>query len=133
MAQPMLNRVGVRMTKKVTPAQNRELRLELLRARAAIERQNLRKYSGSVVDDLMPGNLVKGFLPSGLSGLGKGGAADILAQGAGLLARYPFLLSTFTGLLARRGRSGRRWASVLVGVALGWQALRLVRQQKKRH
>ncbi len=125
-----LNRVT--MAKKISRAEARELRLELLRARAAIERQNLRKYSGQVADDIAPGNLLKGLLPSGLGELGRGGAVDVLAQGAGLLARYPFLLSAFTGLLSRRGRSGRQWLGVVVGAVLGWQALRLVRQQKKR-
>ena len=120
------------MAKKISRAEAREMRLELLRARAAIERQNLRKYSGQVAEDLAPGSLVKGLLPAGIAGLGRGGAVDVLAQGAGLLARYPFLLSTFTGLLSSRGRSGRKWLGVVVGAALGWQALRIVRQQKKR-
>lgn len=117
------------MAGKLSRAQSRELRLELLRARAAIERQNLRKYSGQLANDLAPGNLVKSMLPAGLT---TGRTSDTLLQGAGLLARYPFLLSTLTGLFsgAKRGRASRRVLRVVVGVALGWQALRLARREK---
>lgn len=117
------------MASKMSHAQARELRIELLRARAAIERQNLRKYSGQLSDDLKPVNLIKGLLPASLA---KGSTAGVLAQGAGLLARYPFLLSTLTGLFSgkRKVSSSRRVLRVLAGAALGWQALRLVRQKK---
>ena len=121
------------MTRRISRTEARELRLELLRARAAIERQHLRQYSGQVVDDLAPVNLIKGLLPDRIADLGKGGAVGVLTQGADLLGRYPFLLSTLTGLLSRRGSSKRRWLGVVVGAVLGWQALRIVRQQKKQH
>ena len=117
------------MAGKLSRARSRELRIELLRARAAIERQNLCKYSGQLVDDLMPGNLVKGMLPARFS---TGNITDVLVQGAGLLTRYPFLLSSVMGLFsgARRGRTGRRVLRLVVGVAVGWQALRLARREK---
>ncbi|WJJ92939.1 hypothetical protein [Neopusillimonas aromaticivorans] len=66
------------MAGKLSRAQSRELRLELLRARAAIERQNLRKYSGQLANDLAPGNLVKSMLPAGLT---TGSTSDTLLQG----------------------------------------------------
>ncbi|MFA7624061.1 MAG: hypothetical protein WCY47_03825 [Pusillimonas sp.] len=117
------------MAGKMSRMQARELRIELLRARAAIERQNLRKYSAQLSDDLKPGNLVRGMLPASLA---EGSTSGVLVQGAGLLARYPFLLSALSGLFSAsgRGRSSRRLLRVVVGVALGWQALKLARPKK---
>lgn len=117
------------MSKRMSRAEARELRIELLRARAAIERQNLRKYSAGLVNDLSPGNLVRGVLPRGL---GEGGASNLLMQGVGLLTRYPFLVSSVTGLLSGRGRgkAGKRLFRALLGGLLGWQALRMARRNK---
>lgn len=117
------------MSKRMSRAEARELRIELLRARAAIERQNLRKYSAGLVNDLSPGNLVRGVLPRGL---GEGGAGNLLMQGVGLLTRYPFLVSSVTGLLSGRGRGkvGKRLFRALLGGLLGWQALRMARRNK---
>lgn len=116
------------MSQRLSRAEERELRIELLRARAAIERQNLRKYSCHIVEDVTPGNLLKGLLPSVL---GSGGASNFLMQGVGLLTRYPFLVSSFTGLISgsRKGRSSRRLLRTVVGAVLGWQVLRVARRK----
>ena len=116
------------MARKMSSAERRELRIELLRARAAIERQNLRKHACQVADDLAPGALVKALLPVRS---GYGGAFDMLSQGAGMLARYPFLFSVLTRMVSggAKGRTGLRWLRVAVAAVLGWQAVRVVRQK----
>lgn len=113
------------MSSTLSRARERALRKELLRARAAVERQSLRKSTCDVAHDISPSALVRSVVPRSLSS-GKGvGAA--LVQGARFLSRYPFLVSTLSGLLSGRGRSRTRLLKAGVGVVAAWQLLKLLK------
>jgi hypothetical protein len=106
-------------------ARERALRKELLRARAAVERQSLRKSACDVVNDISPAALVRSVVPRSLS-LGKGAGA-VLMQGARFLSRYPFLVSTLSGLLSGRGRPHTRLLKAGAGVVAAWQLVKLLK------
>ncbi|VFR23157.1 hypothetical protein ANDO1_3243 [plant metagenome] len=103
---------------------DRTVRIELLRARAALEREALAANVAEVGRSLGPLALLSGATRS------RGGS--LLMQGIGMLRQYPFLLSSLTALFARgaaasggvaRG-AGRavKWGSLGV---IAWQAWRL--------
>ena len=83
---------------------DRSVRLELLRARAAIERASLRSRAGELADALDPRQW--------LGRIGKGRSGGVLMQGIELAQRYPFILSTLTSLVL-----GKRWQWLKLGGA----------------
>ncbi len=102
------------MTNRHPAHVDRGVRLELLRARAAVEREALSAHFGQVGRSLGPLAV--------LGGLSKMPASSMLTQGMVLLRQYPFLLSSLSALFA----AGRRKRVLKIG-ALGmvaWQGLR---------
>lgn len=93
-----------------------ELRIELLRARAALERQALRRHVAQAGASLRPSALLQAALPRG--GLGW------LTEGLSWARRYSMLVSLASALLAGK-RRGRVWLRLGAGLLLGLQALRL--------
>ena len=55
------------------------------------------------------------------------GAGAALMQGARFLSRYPFLVSTLSGLFSGRGRSRTRLLKAGVGVVAAWQMVKLLK------
>lgn len=102
-----------------------ELRIELLRARAALERQALRRHVKEVGASLRPAALLQAALPR----LFRRGGAGWLAEGLLLTRRYPLLLSVISALLTSRRRS-RNWLRLCAGLLLGLQALRVRGREK---
>lgn len=92
------------MSTRRSPQVERIVRIELLRARAAIERESLKSRAGQLADSLDPRQLL------GL--LGKGRTGGLLMQGVDLAQRYPFILSTLTSLVL-----GKRWQWLKLGGA----------------
>lgn len=108
------------MAKRPVTAQLREARIELLRARAAIERQTLRNSLHHLGNDLQPSSLLRSFLPKSA---GRGRPTDWLFQSLGLMKRYPFLVSAVSTLFSgvrKRNRLFRLGA----GLLLSWQLTR---------
>lgn len=105
---------------KRSPSIDRAVRIELLRARAAIERESLAHSIASTSRSLTPGNLLKRWLP-GLGG--SGNLSNLLWQGVSLARRYPFISSTVSALIMGRGKRSRLFR-VAGGVLLGWQAFK---------
>jgi hypothetical protein len=102
---------------KSTKDIDRAVRIELLRARAAIERETLVQDIAYTANSLKPGNLIKGLLPSGT----QSNFSNILWQGVSLARRYPFVSSTLSALVMGRGkRTG--FFKLASGALLGWQA-----------
>lgn len=118
------------MSRGMSKARERELRKELLRARAAVERQDVRRHACGVAQDLSPSALVRSVVPKSLS---SGQVGSVLWEGAGLLGRYPFLVSSLSGLLSGRGRLGRRLLRMTLGAATAWQVLRVVKSRSASH
>ncbi len=107
------------MANKPSAAKLREVRIELLRARAALERQTLGNSIRHISHDIKPSSLLRSLLPS--SGKRKR-PSDWLVQGMNLVRRYPFILPTASALLSgvkKRNRLLRLGAGLLLswGVA----------------
>src|SRR3546814_19567555 len=81
------------------------LRIELVRARAALERQRLLRSGNNLAASLTPSALVKGLLPQSVA---RQGASDWMFDAVGLLRRYPLLASGAPTLLSGAGRSEER-------------------------
>ena len=92
------------MSARRSPRVDRIVRLELLRARAALERASLRSRAGELADALDPRQW--------LGRIGKGRPGGVLMQGIELAQRYPFILSTLTSLVL-----GKRWQWLKLGGA----------------
>lgn len=113
------------MTKR-SPAVDRAVRIELLRARAAIERESLAQGIVSAGRKLEPAALLKSFLP-GLGG--SGGVSRWAMQAIGLARRYPLISSSVSAMFMRGG--GKSKLLKLAGGALvGWQLFKLWRDAR---
>lgn len=108
------------MARKPSASRLREVKIELLRARAAIERQTLQNSLRHVGQDLQPGALLRSFLPASVS---RKRPTDWLFQGLGLLRRYPFIVSTASALLSGV-RKRNRLLRLGAGLLLSWQVAR---------
>lgn len=107
------------MTKR-SPSVDRAVRIELLRARAAIERESLAQGIVSAGRKLEPAALFKSFLP----GLGGGGVSRWAMRAIGLARRYPLISSSLSAMFMRGG--GKSKLLKLAGGALvGWQLFKL--------
>ena len=113
------------MARPTTAAVDRAVRIELLRARAALEREALAQDIASTTRSLKPRNLVKRWLPS----LAHGNLTKLAWQGFTLARRYPFVSSTLSALVMGRGkRSGL--IKLAGGAFLGWQAFKAWRDAR---
>lgn len=106
------------MTKPLS-ASERALRIELLRARAALERQSFVYSARSVCESLTPMGVARSVFP----GMTKKGPANWLMQGFSVARRYPFLASGLSALVSGAGRRRGLWR-VAAGLLLSWQVAR---------
>ena len=106
--------------KKPQTGKDRMVRIELLRARAAIERQGLAHSVRQVRASLSPGGLLKEALPAFAAGKRP---VDWFLQALGVARRYPFLISGASAILTGK-RSRLRWLKLGAGALLGWQLWR---------
>ncbi len=106
------------MKHRHSPEVERAVHLELLRARAAIERESLLMHASRLGDSLDPRALIGRV--SQIRG------ASILFQGFDFAKRYPFVTSTLSTLLF--GRFSR--LAKFGGIALTlWQAIMVAQKQ----
>lgn len=104
---------------------DRAVRIELLRARAALERESLVQDIVSTTQSLKPGNLIKRWLPS----VTQGNISNLLWQGFTLARRYPFVSSTLSAMVMGRGKRTGLF-KLAGGALLGWQALKTWRSAR---
>ena len=103
---------------------DRQARIELLRTRAALERETLAEQVAQAGRALGPGQLLR----MALSGLGgsmkvKGDGGSWLAQALNLADRHPLLTSTLPSLLLNSARGRRIVRAASIALA-GWQLYR---------
>lgn len=98
--------------KESMSAQERAIRIELLRARAALERQALSQQIHALGGELSPGNLLRSVAPSGRS------VGGLLTSALTLTRRYPLLLSGASTLLSSLGG---RWVRLGALALTGWK------------
>jgi len=105
--------------KKALNGEERAARIELLRARAAIERHNLARSVHELKASLAPKTLFREALPA----FAGSRPVDWALSGLSFVRRYPFLLSGVSAILGGR-RSRLRWVKVAAGLLVGWQLSR---------
>lgn len=114
------------MTKQASPAIDHAARIELLRARAAIERESLAQGIVAASRTLEPAALFKSFLP----GLASRGVSRWAMQAIGLARRYPFLSSSLSAMFMRGGDKSKLF-KFAGGVLVGWQLFRIWRDARQ--
>ncbi|HEU0231304.1 MAG TPA: hypothetical protein VFR20_12090 [Burkholderiaceae bacterium] len=108
--------------KGVSARNERVMRIELARARAAVERERLKRDACDAVQELSPGRIVSRFL----SPLGRGhGPLAWLRNGAALARRYPLLVSAVSAAFSGAGGRRRRWWRLGAALLAGIEAARL--------
>lgn len=115
------------MTNKTPSSRQREIQIELLRARAAIERQTLSTGLKHLGHDLQPGSLLRSLLPKSV---GRKKPSELLFQGVSLLRRYPFLISTASAVFSGV-RKRKRLLRIGAGLLLSWQLSRGLSAQSR--
>lgn len=104
---------------RLPPGRDRALRIELLRARAAIERQSLSQGVRQLGDSITPRGLLQSFLP-GTQG-GGGSPVQLLLRLVRLTRRYPLVLSLGSSLLAVVGRRRSFLGKLAMGALVVWK------------
>jgi hypothetical protein len=107
--------------KKPGHARERALRIELVRARAALERQSLARDVQAVGAALTPSSLFRGLFPK----LSTGSATNWLMHAFRLTRRYPLLASGASALLTGAGKR-KRWWRIAAGLLVSWQMARVL-------
>lgn len=108
-----------------SPARDRTVRIELLRARAAVERQSVAQCVQHLGASLTPRGLMESFLP----GSGGKSPSDMLLRTFSLSRRYPMMLSLGSALLSTVARRRLRGWRLAAGAVLAWQMSRKLRKQ----
>lgn len=103
-------------------SRERAIRIELARARAALERRNVAHSLCELRTDLTPAGLARGFMAGSRRLYGQGGGSHWLTQLLGLTRRYPLLISTASAVLGGAARRGLAWRIGLAALA-GWKIL----------
>lgn len=105
------------MSRRLSPSRDRTLRIELLRARAAMERQSLTHGVRHLGRSLTPRGLMQSFMPGG----GRAGPSDFLMRAFSLTRRYPMLLSLGSALLGASFKRRELLAKLALGGLVAWK------------
>jgi hypothetical protein len=103
---------------KLSPAVDRQVRIELLRARAAVEREALVHNVAGVAESLSPSRLIKGLVPR----VGAGNLPMLAWQAFSVVRRYPVVASSLSAVFLRGKRS--RLLKLGTAAVVGWQVYR---------
>jgi hypothetical protein len=105
---------------KTSPSgKDREIQIELVRVRAALERDNLTRSVTGLGQSLRPGALMHSAFPRASSR----SLSDWAFQAVRLARRYPLLASSASTLLTGVGKRGRWW-KLAAGALISWQVVR---------
>jgi hypothetical protein len=108
--------------KGVSARSERLVRIELARARAAVERERLRRNVQDVSRELAPARVVSRLWPQLVHKLGP---LSWLREGAALARRYPLLVSAVSAAFSGLGGRRRRWLRLGAALLAGLQAARI--------
>jgi uncharacterized membrane protein YebE (DUF533 family) len=103
---------------KLSPEVDRQVRIELLRARAAVEREALVHNVAGVMQSLSPSHLIKGLVPR----MSAGNMPAMAWQAFSMVRRYPVITSTLSAVFLRGKRS--KLLKLATAAAVGWQVYR---------
>jgi len=104
-------------------ARDRKTRIELLQARAAIERQSMVHGVQYLGASLTPRGLMESVFPRSK----RKSPSDLLMSTVNLSRKYPMLLSVGSALFTARARRRLRWWKLAAGALVAWQAARNLR------
>lgn len=107
------------MKQQALTAKERALQIELVRTRAALERQAMSRGVRNLGEDLRPSAVLRSVFPRATSR----SASDWLFHVISLTRRYPLLTSSASALLSGVGKR-RRWWRIAGGLLLSWQVAR---------
>lgn len=102
----------------------RAVRIELLRARAAIERQSMVHGLQHLGSSLTPRGLLSSVFPRA----SRRSPADLLMQAFSMSRRYPMILSLGSALVSATARRRLRWWKLAAAAAAAWQMSRSLRK-----
>lgn len=106
---------------------DRAVRIELLRARAAIERQSMAHGIHELGQSFTPRGLLDAVLPSRSRGKRRS-PSQLLLQAFSMSRRYPMVLSLGSALLSGVARRKLRWWKLAAGAVVAWQVSRNLRR-----
>lgn len=106
------------MKQNLSPKE-RELRIEMVRARAAIERQSMARSVSELGNSLQPRAIVRSLFPK----VSSRSATDWIFHALTLTRRYPLLASSVSAVLSGVGKR-KRWWRIGAGLLLSWQVAR---------
>lgn len=109
---------------KSSPGRDRAVRIELLQARAAIERQSMVHGMQHLRESLTPRGLLESVMPKGP----RRSPSDMMMQAFSFTRRYPMVLSLGSALLSTAARRRMRWWKLAAGALVAWQASRNLRR-----
>lgn len=111
------------MSKRMTE-QERIVRIELARTRAALERQDAARSLHDLHESLTPAGLWRSFVSGTRMRRSGGRRINWAAQAMALSSRYPFLLTSASAVLTTIGRGRHGWVwRVGLGAIAGWQVI----------
>jgi hypothetical protein len=114
----------MKSVKQSWSSKERALHIEVIRARAALERQTLASNVKMLSQSLTPSALIKGLI-FGHSRRSRS-PVDVLFKALTLTRRYPLLASSASALLSGVGKR-RRWWRIAGGLLLSWQLARTMK------
>lgn len=109
---------------KSPSGKDREIQIELVRVRAALERESLTRGMAELGRSLRPGALMHSAFPRA----SRFSLSDWIVQAVRLTRRYPMLASTVTTALSGVGKR-RRWWKLAAGALISWQVARTMGKQ----
>lgn len=112
--------------------QERQIRIELARTRAALERQNMTRALHELHDSFTPAGLWQSLFSSRRTRGTSARRVSWASQVVDLSRRYPFLLTGASAALSSlgRGRGRTRWLWRLgLGALAGWRVLQSVQRR----
>lgn len=110
--------------RRISDKQLRDIRKDMLCARAQLERHGLARSGRRLADNLTPGSLVRSLIPVRLTSRRP---TDWLMEGASLLRRYPYLVSAASTVFSGLRRRRRLWR-IGAGLLLSWALTRRARK-----
>ena len=105
-------------------AQDRKARVELLQARAALERQSIVHGVHDVKASLKPRALLESVFPKSK----RKSPSDLLLRTFSMSRRYPMVLSLGSAIISKAARRRLKWWKLAAGALVAWQASRNLRR-----
>lgn len=105
------------MSRLPTTGRDRAVRIELLRARAAIERQSVVHGMHDLGESLTPRGVLQSLFPRSRRGRSSSG---LLLQAFTFSKRYPMLLSLGSALFSASARRRVSWWKLGAGAVIAW-------------